>query len=118
MKRILIIDDDEPLADLSARYLIGRGYRAAAFYDGLAGLAAFIDDPDSYALIFTDIAMPGLSGVEVMMRAREVRPTVPVILISGFPIDRSVPFFADASGTLTKPINLAEMGRMVDGILC
>jgi CheY-like chemotaxis protein len=58
--------------------------------------------PDDYDLIVTDYAMPLLSGGEAMIRAREIRPDLPGLIISGY---------ADADSIARKPANVAVLTK-------
>jgi CheY-like chemotaxis protein len=52
--------------------------------DGVEALAAFERDPECFDLVFTDLTMPGLGGVELVRGVRRVRADLPALLTSGF----------------------------------
>ena len=107
--RILVIDDEASIRDLCARVLTRAGFQVASAGSGEEGLAHLAREPVD--LIVTDIRMPGLSGLDVLDRAKAAHPEVRVILITGFgtpqTLDRARQ--AGADRILTKPFNPAEL---------
>jgi CheY-like chemotaxis protein len=79
-KRILVVDDNRALADVTVRLLSKLGQEARAFYDGLSTLAAI----DAYKpdFVFLDIAMPVMDGYEVASRIRANANQKDVILVA------------------------------------
>ena len=75
---IAVVDDDAPIRDSLEIYLSSEGRRIACFPDGEAFLAAVVSDPPD--IVFLDVKMPGLSGLEVLRRLD--RPSFPVIMVS------------------------------------
>ena len=76
--------------------------------------------PPSSILILSDINMPGMSGLDLLPRARQARPDVPVIMITAYGDDetRRKAAEAGAAGLFTKPIDFPELrveiGRRLD----
>ena len=60
------------------------GYRVTAFTNPHEALKAFLARPAEFDLLFTDLTMPGMTGVELAKRVFEVRPDLPVVLTTGF----------------------------------
>jgi CheY-like chemotaxis protein len=83
-QRILYIDDEEPLVYLMVRFLEKIGYHIEGHTGPVAGLAAFRANPTRFDLVITDRNMPGLSGVEVAQQVLQIRPEIPVVLVSGY----------------------------------
>ena len=80
--RILIIDDEEVVLDSCTRILKSGAYKIATATNGRLGLDLVKDfQPD---LIYVDLKMPGISGIEVIQKIRETDPTIVVIVITGF----------------------------------
>jgi CheY-like chemotaxis protein len=78
---ILIVDDD-PAVQITIRLLLERaGHHVTAAGDGHSGLALFEASP--FDLLFLDIFMPRMDGLEMMRRVRAQQPGVPIIVISG-----------------------------------
>jgi CheY-like chemotaxis protein len=83
-KAVMIVDDERPLVALAEEMLAELGYEAVGFNSSSAALQAFRDDPERFDLIVTDEAMPVLTGTELAREARQLRPGVPIILVSGY----------------------------------
>ena len=80
-QRILVVDDDSDLRQLSTATLAGSGYHVDAAEDGAAGWEAL--NANSYDLLITDHYMPRLSGIDLIKKLRSARMAVPIILSSG-----------------------------------
>jgi DNA-binding NtrC family response regulator len=78
--RIAILDDEQRMVDIIAMVLRREGHDVSAFTSPKAALAALESQP--FDLLLTDLKMPEQSGVEVLRRARELVPELPVILIT------------------------------------
>jgi len=103
--RILVIDDEKAICDACIQILRGEGYDIQASQNGTAGLEK-IDDfkPD---VVFVDLKMPGLSGIEVMQEMKRVDPHVVPVVITGFATVESTvqSMKIGAYDVLPKPFN-------------
>lgn len=81
---ILIIDDDEPLMLLGEEMLAALGYEPVGFGRGPAALAAFHADPERFDLVLTDEIMPEMTGTELAGALRDIRPDLPIVLMTGY----------------------------------
>ena len=79
--RILIVDDEEIIADTLVRILTLSGFAAQAVYSGDAALEAV--DTHCPDIVLTDIRMPGRNGIETAIAIREHCPAIRVVLFSG-----------------------------------
>jgi CheY-like chemotaxis protein len=84
LARILIVDDDNAVRTTIKLLLERAGHSVVAASDGRSGLAQF--EADEFDLMFLDIFMPGMDGIETMRLVHQQRPLVPIIVISGNPI--------------------------------
>lgn len=79
--RILVVDDDLDIRQLSADVLVRSGFAVDAAADGLAGWEAL--RVHNYDLLITDHNLPRLTGLELVQKLRSARMALPVILASG-----------------------------------
>ncbi len=87
--RVLVAEDEEHVRGLVSRVLRRAGLVVEAVEDGRQALAAFEREPDGYELVFADVVMPGLGGVELARRILASRPDQRLLLASGFVADVS-----------------------------
>jgi DNA-binding NtrC family response regulator len=78
--RIAVLDDEQRMADIISMVLRRESYEVETFTDPHAALAELEKHP--FDLLLTDLRMPDLDGVEVLRRAREIVPDLPIILIT------------------------------------
>ncbi|MBL7178352.1 MAG: response regulator [Desulfobacteraceae bacterium] len=83
-KRILLVDDQEPIVSMVQQTLERLGYQVAIRTSSLDALEAFRAAPDKFDLVITDMTMPNMTGVELAPRLLEIRPDIPIILCTGF----------------------------------
>jgi CheY-like chemotaxis protein len=81
MARVLIIDDDDDARNGLRRLLESEGHEVEEAADGSQALRRFAGRPAD--LVFTDIFMPHMDGLEFVMRLRETFPEAPIIAMSG-----------------------------------
>jgi CheY-like chemotaxis protein len=100
LARILIIDDD-PGVQSTIRLLLEReGHSVAVANDGREGLAAFTTE--QFDLLFLDVFMPGMDGLETMRLIHRKQPKMPIIVISGRPLAPDLAPEPDYLGMATK----------------
>jgi DNA-binding NtrC family response regulator len=81
-RRVLVVDDEPDMVENCTRILRRAGYRVLATTDPERALALVESErPD---VVLTDLKMPGIDGMELMRRAHEVDPTLPIIMITAF----------------------------------
>jgi CheY-like chemotaxis protein len=120
MKHILIIDDDPSILLLFSQFLESAGYSVASAPDGTEGLRSVkAEKPD---LIITDIMMPEMDGLELLMEIKRNHPGIPVIAISGGMKIRPISFLPQAKKLgarhiFQKPVALAELLQAVQELL-
>jgi signal transduction histidine kinase len=82
---ILLVDDETAVREVIARGLQENGYRVLEAVDGAEGLEILRGRADEIDLVITDVAMPGMSGIDLAHRALKLRPYLPFIFVSGQP---------------------------------
>src|SRR5271169_114376 len=78
---ILLVDDEEALCTAAEKILIKEGYRVTCMNTAADGLTKF--EHDGADLLITDLMLPDADGISVLKRAKELRPTVEAIVITG-----------------------------------
>jgi len=113
-ERILLVDDEPMVVELLARHLDRLGYRVTLARDGHEGLAKFHDAPETFDLLISDQTMPGMTGRELLVAARRLRPDLPAILCTGYS-ETLGPAEAEQMGAvlLPKPVPLETLARTV-----
>jgi FixJ family two-component response regulator len=79
----MIVDDEKALVALAEESIAQLGYEPVGFDSSLADLRAYQDAPDRFDAILTDESMPDLSGTELAYRIRQLRASIPIILMTG-----------------------------------
>ena len=110
--KILVVDDDDLVRDAVGEMLAAVGHPVLKLRDGQQALQALRRRaPD---LVITDIRMPGLTGVDLCIAARNLYPDLPVIGMSGHATDDGrEDLFA---GFLQKPFQMADLIDKVDEV--
>jgi CheY-like chemotaxis protein len=119
---LVLVVDDEPDVEALFRQQFRRDLRAQRFVmdfansaaEALARIAGTIEQ--SLILILSDINMPGMTGLEMLPKARQMRPEVPIIMITAYgdPETRRKAIEGGATGLLTKPIDFAVLRDEID----
>jgi two-component system phosphate regulon response regulator OmpR len=117
MTRVLIVDDDERLAEMLGSYLRPRGYEVEHRADGRSGLAAALNAQVDVMVL--DVMLPDLDGLEVLKRLRAAGAVLPVLMLTarGEDTDRIVGLELGADDYLPKPFNPRELVARLSAIL-
>jgi response regulator RpfG family c-di-GMP phosphodiesterase len=115
--RVLVVDDEAPVASAIARFLRTRGYEVETAPSGDAALERL--EIESFAVILCDIRMPGLSGVEVVTRALALDEDLAVMMLTGV---NDAPTATDALARgaldyLLKPVELTDLEQAIERAL-
>ena len=118
-ERILFVDDETLIVDLSEKMLTRLGYQTTTCTDVFEALFLIESDPSAFDLVITDLAMPGLTGCQFIERIRQMVPMLPVILCSGYVERISAEDIETLSirAVLAKPVSLKELATAVRGAL-
>lgn len=87
LRKVLVVDDDPVVGQSFKRVLSGKGYVVITAEDGYDALAKLRDE--NYDLVFTDLRMPGMNGLEVAEQVKARQPWVPVVIVSGYGSSKS-----------------------------
>jgi CheY-like chemotaxis protein len=80
----MVVDDEPALVALAEETLAELGYEPVGFDSSLAALKALRAEPKRFDLVLTDETMPDLTGTELARAMRQLRPDIPIILMSGY----------------------------------
>ncbi len=107
MKRILIIEDDESIAEIQKDYLEISGYKADVSRDGTDGLKKY--NEGGYDLVILDLMIPGISGFDILQKIADDKK-IPVIIVSARDeeISKIKGLNMGADDYITKPFGMGE----------
>ena len=122
MNLLILVVDDEPDVELLFRQQFRREIRAGRFAMEFAQSAAIAlerisnAENESLILILSDINMPGMSGLELLPKAKAVRPNVPIIMITAYgdAETKRKALEHGAEALLTKPIDFGALRSEID----
>ena len=116
---VLLIDDDASLLSAVRRLLVRTGYQVTAAPNGAEGLRLWREQ--GAGLVLTDLQMPGMNGLEVILQLRAYAPGLPVIAMSGGERSRDLDLLGTAGllgavGLLTKPFTAEELAAAIGAV--
>lgn len=108
MSKILIIEDEESIAELEKDYLELSGFTVEIYHNGSDGLKAALDE--KFDLLILDLMLPGLDGFEICKRVRKVK-NMPILMVSAKKedIDKIRGLGLGADDYITKPFSPSEL---------
>lgn len=111
MRKILVIDDEKPTLSMFRLFLNAYGFAVFTAENGEDGLEVFRKEEPS--VVITDIKMPGMDGLEVLKRIKEINPLAEVIIITGHgDLDLAIRALnMDATDFINKPIQKASLDQ-------
>ena len=115
--KILIIEDDQRVAELIQRGLEEQDFAATLAYDGLSGKKLALQN--HYDLIITDIILPKMDGLDLCKQIRERKPDMRIIMLTalGTTDDKVEGFDAGADDYLVKPFEMRELLARIRALL-
>ena len=120
MSRILIVEDDEDLVNLSTHWLEKAGYVVEHAPDGAAALELLNNDPLP-AVVLLDVMLPKIDGFEVLRRIRADRRTrtLPVVVVTSFSRDKDEKRGRElgANDYIVKPLMELDFLKRVEHIV-
>jgi DNA-binding response OmpR family regulator len=115
--RLLLVEDDDAVADVVSLHLQQAGYHLHREVDGLQAMAAL--DREPWSLLLLDGMLPGADGLDVCRHARKSQPALPIIMLSAraAEIHRVLGLEVGADDYLAKPFSMAELVARVRALL-
>lgn len=117
MYKVLIIEDEQRVANLLRRGLEEMGYQAFTAYDGEMGLRLF--RAGSYDLIICDVILPKINGFDLIKSIKSLHKEIPVIMLTalGTTDDKLEGFDAGADDYMVKPFDIRELEARIRVLL-
>ncbi|MBI5143214.1 MAG: response regulator [Nitrospirae bacterium] len=117
LPKVLVVDDDPLVRDLLVQVIGESGYSADDAEDGETALAKM--SGGRYDAVFTDLMMPRMGGMDLLRRLKVINPSVPVIVITGFPsMETGISALKEgATDFVTKPFRLNEIKLLLDKLV-
>jgi len=116
---VMIVDDEKSLVALSEEMLAELGYEPLGFNSSVAALEAFRESPQRFDIVITDETMPDLIGSALADKLREIRPDIPIVLMSGYAgthvLERARA--AGISEVLRKPLQGKDIAECLGRVL-
>ena len=109
---VLVVEDNAEIGSFATQSLVELGYLPVLASDAAAALAELAKDASRFDVVFTDVMMPGMDGVDLARRIRRDYPDLPVLLTSGYS------HVLAQNGThgfdlLRKPYSVEELSRLL-----
>jgi CheY-like chemotaxis protein len=123
MGRILVMDDEEMVRDVTVSMLETIGYRACGARDGSEAIEAYIEamkEGNPFDAVILDLIVPGaMGGKEAVRKLLDIEPEAKVIVSSGYSHDPILSRYKDYgfSGVIAKPYQIGELGQAVKLVL-
>jgi PAS domain S-box-containing protein len=119
IERILFVDDELPIANMSSRLLEQLGYRVTFRTSSVEALELFRSKPNDFDLVITDMTMPNMTGDQLALELMKMRFNIPVILCTGYSnkISEEIAKEIGIKAFAYKPIVKAELAKTVRKVL-
>ena len=117
--RILYLDDEDPLVFIVKRMLKHLGHHPECFTRAEDALAAFKVASDQFDLVLTDLAMPGMNGIDFAAEILKLNPQARVAIVSGYAqqADAQRALAIGVKAVIQKPATLEELKQTVADLL-
>jgi len=118
VKKILVVDDESIMRDLLTDYFEMMDYAVMAAKDGSVAWDMLNGyQTGEFNLVITDINMPIMGGIELSRLIKEKYPDMPIIMMTGYGIEKVKQDVEKAEGFLAKPFELSILQELVEKIL-
>lgn len=111
---LLVVEDDAIVRMLMVDVLEELGYQVLEAKDAEQALKVLGDPQQSLALMMTDVGLPDMDGKELASKARDLRPTLPILFASGYAESVEVP---EGMHMIGKPFGIDQLRDKVESIL-
>lgn len=114
-EHVLVVDDEEPIAQMTKNRLEGLGYQVTAMSDSRQALDFFTRHPDSVDLVITDQTMPHLTGDALSAKLINIRKDIPIIMCTGYSskVDKRKAKASGIKAFALKPLDIRELSDLI-----
>jgi DNA-binding NtrC family response regulator len=121
LAKLFIVDDDPDIAHVLKQGLLKNRFLVSAFTNPEEALQSFKSNSKNYCLILSDIRMPGLSGIQLARKVKEINPDIKVLLMTSFEIkdnefSKVFPSM-HVDGFVQKPISMNDLTNKILSII-
>ncbi|MBF0477421.1 MAG: PAS domain-containing protein, partial [Deltaproteobacteria bacterium] len=118
-ERILFVDDEPGLVEIGQKQLNRLGYKVTGKTSSVEALEAFLEHPENFDLVITDMTMPNMTGKKLGREIMRVHPEIPIILCTGFSeiMNEEEAEQTGFKGFMMKPLDVGEMAGLIRKVL-
>ena len=121
LANLLVVDDDSDIAYVLKQGLLENGFLVSAFTNPEEALKNFQSNSKDYCLMLSDIRMPGMSGIRLARKVKEINPNVKVVLMTSFEINDNefskVFPSTQVDGFVQKPVDINKLTNKILDII-
>ncbi len=114
--KILVVDDNKDFADVFCDILRANNYKVESCYGGIQAIGMLKDE--DYNIMFLDIRMPEMDGIETLKAIKKMKPDTTVIMMTGYSVDEMVHKALEekASEIIYKPFEIEKVLSLIKNI--
>lgn len=118
-ERILVVDDEDTLVEISAEMLGNLGYDVTTRTSSQEALDLVISDPNAFDLVISDMTMPMMTGADLAVRILDIRPDIPIVIYTGYStaIDPEKARQIGVRELIMKPVDYQELAIVIRRLL-
>ena len=107
---VLVVDDEEMIEEIMGKFVEKYGCPHVSFHDPVKAMQHYRENSQNIALMVTDLTMPSMSGSDLVRKALEINPKLPIILITNY-VGENIPSDIPplVRGTVSKPFTKSEL---------
>ena len=115
--RILIVDDEKEVAEILGKLIEADGHNVTVAFDGQKALEIF--RKDKFDIVFADISMPGIDGIDLTKKLLEIDRNTRVVVITGHlgSVEMELALNAGAKKFMRKPFTKKDIDQTIEDIL-
>ncbi len=112
---ILLVEDEVSLSRYYQIALTNLGYKITLFNDPLVAIQAFQKTPSEFGLLFTDLSMPKMTGLELSREIKKIDPTLPIVIVSGNQTESQLQEASQlgVDHFILKPVNMLDLSQIL-----